>query len=75
MSNRKREEREKRNIPLSANLQTSLNPIDLSRQEELRGPESVEKILLIQRLGGTVVEAVEDVAFEELLVTDTDLRE
>lgn len=60
-------------VTLATNLNTSLDPVKLCRLEELGRFEGSEEVLLVESLGRSVLESVEDIALEKLLVTHTDL--
>lgn len=50
-------------VALAADLQSSLDPVQLGRLEELCGFELAEKVLFIEGFRGTMFEGVEDIAF------------
>jgi hypothetical protein len=60
-------------VALPADLHARLDPIELGVLEELRALEGLEEAALLLRFGTLSVEAVEDPAFEQLLVAHADL--
>lgn len=61
-------------VALTAYLQTSLDPIECRRLEELRRFERSEQVSLLLRLRSTVLQRVEDVILQQLLVADANLN-
>lgn len=61
-------------VALTAHLQTSLDPIECRRLEELRRLERSEQVSLLLRLRATVLQRVEDVILQQLLVADANLN-
>ena len=59
-------------IPLPANLQPSLDPIQLRRLEKLGCFELAEQVFLRHRLLRPSLQLIEDETFEQLLVRDAD---
>lgn len=55
------------------NLQANLHPVKLCALEELGGFKGLEEALLLQVLGVTVVQSVEDIHLEQLLVANPHL--
>jgi len=54
-------------------LQASFDPVKFCQLEEFGCLKSLEQVALVLRLGVFVMQAIEDPAFQQLLVRDTDL--
>ena len=61
------------NEDAATRLQPDLDPVQLRRLEELRGLQTAEQMLPVQRLRLLFMELVEDPAFQQLLVGHADL--
>ena len=59
-------------VALTANLETSFDPVDPCGLEELCSLEGTEQVLLCHGLWRTMLEFVQDEAFKELLVRHPD---
>ena len=57
-------------VPLSANLDTGLDPVEFRILEEFGALESFEQAPLLLRLGPLVVKTIQNPALEELLIAD-----
>jgi hypothetical protein len=60
-------------VALAADLEASLDPIESGGLEEFRRLEGGKKIALVEGLGTAMLEAIEDVALEELLIAHSNL--
>ena len=60
-------------VPLPADLEPRLHPVQAGGLEELGGLEGAEQVALLLRFRGTVLERVEHKVLQQLLVAHTHL--
>ena len=61
-------------VPLTANLEADLDPIQSRGLEEFSGLERSEQVPLFLRLWRPVMQSIEDIVFQQFLITDSNLN-